>query len=220
MENISAAQVKELREKTGAPMMDCKRALTESKGDMEAAIVWLRKKGLSLQAKKAARVTSEGSVASYIHAGGKIGVLVEVNCESDFVARTDDFKELVHDIAMHIAASDPKYVRKEDVTAADFAREKEIYLAQAIASGKPANIAEKIVAGKMEKFYEEVCLLEQPFIKDQTVNISQLIAAKIGKLGENVAVRRFARFKVGEATATVAFTTAKPDEGEAAPAAK
>jgi len=224
MENISAAQVKELREKTGAPMMDCKRALTESKGDMEAAIVWLRKKGLSLQAKKAARVTSEGSVASYIHAGGKIGVLVEVNCESDFVARTEDFKELVHDIAMHIAASDPKYVRKEDVTAADFAREKEIYLAQAIASGKPANIAEKIVAGKMEKFYEEVCLLEQPFIKDQTVNISQLIAAKIGKLGENIAVRRFARFKVGDATATVAFISPKPDkpdDGEAAaPVAK
>ena len=141
-------------------------------------------------------------------------MLVEVNCESDFVARTDDFKELVHDIAMHIAASDPKYVRKEDVTAADFAREKEIFLAQAIASGKPANIAEKMVTGKMEKFYEEVCLLEQPFIKDQTINISQLIAAKIGKLGENIAVRRFARFKVGETTATVASVAAKADEGE------
>ena len=218
--NISAAKVKELRDKTGAPMMDCKQALTQSNGDMEAAIVWLRKKGLSLQAKKAARVTSEGSVASYIHAGGKIGVLVEVNCESDFVARTDDFKELVHDIAMHIAASDPKYVRKEDVTAADFAREKEIYLAQAVDSGKPQHIAEKMVAGKMEKFYEEVCLLEQPFIKDQTVNISQLIAAKIGKLGENIAVRRFARFKVGDPNATVAFVTAKPDEGEANAPAK
>jgi len=221
MANISAAQVKELRDKTGAPMMDCKQALTEAKGNLEEAVVILRKKGVSVAAKKAARVTSEGSVASYIHAGGKIGVLVEVNCESDFVARTDDFKELTHDIAMHIAASDPKYVRKEDVTAADFAREKEIYLAQAIASGKPAHIAEKMVAGKMEKFYEEVCLLEQPFIKDQTINISQLIAAKIGKLGENIAVRRFARFKVGEATATVAFVTTKPDEGEAAaPAAK
>jgi len=222
--NISAAQVKELREKTGAPMMDCKQALTESKGDMEAAIVFLRKKGVSVAAKKATRVTSEGSVASYIHAGGKIGVLVEVNCESDFVARTDDFKELVHDIAMHIAASDPKFVRKEDVTKADFDREREIYIAQAVASGKPQNIAEKMVAGKMEKFYEEVCLLEQPFIKDQTINISQLIAAKIGKLGENIAVRRFARFKVGEAGATVAFTTTKPEEGEgsgaAAPAAK
>jgi elongation factor Ts len=216
MANISASQVKELREKTGAPMMDCKQALTEAKGNLEDAVVILRKKGVSVAAKKAARVTSEGSVASYIHAGGKIGVLVEVNCESDFVARTEDFKELVHDIAMHIAASDPRYVRKEDVTPEAYAREKEIFLAQAIASGKPANIAEKMVAGKMEKFYEEVCLLEQPFIKDQTINISQLIAVKIGKLGENIAVRRFARFKVGDATATVAFTTTKPDEGEAA----
>ena len=220
MANISASQVKELREKTGAPMMDCKQALTEAKGNLEDAVVILRKKGVSVAAKKATRVTSEGSVAQYIHAGGKIGVLVEVNCESDFVARTDDFKELTHDIAMHIAASDPKFVRKEDVTPEAYAREKEIYLAQAIASGKPAHIAEKMVAGKMEKFYEEVCLLEQPFIKDQTINISQLIAAKVGKLGENIAVRRFARFKVGEATATVAFTVAKPDEGEAAAPAK
>jgi elongation factor Ts len=204
--NISAAQVKELREKTGAPMMDCKQALTEAKGDMEQAVVVLRKKGVSVAAKKATRVTSEGSVASYIHAGGKIGVLVEINCESDFVARTEDFKELVHDIAMHIAASDPKYIRREDVTAEDFAREKEIALARAIASGKPANIAEKMVEGKMGKFYEEVCLLEQPFIKDQTVSIAQLIATKIGKLGENIAVRRFARFKVGEAGETIAIT--------------
>jgi len=223
MANISAAQVKELRDKTGAPMMDCKHALTEAKGNLEDAVVLLRKKGVSVAAKKATRITSEGSVGHYIHAGGKIGVLVEVNCESDFVARTDDFKELVHDIAMHITASDPRYVRKEDVTPTDFAREKEIYLAQAIASGKPANIAEKMVAGKMEKFYEEVCLLEQPFIKDQTITIAQLIAAKIGKLGENISVRRFARFKVGDATATVAFTNVKADEGEggeAAPVAK
>ncbi len=191
-------------------MMDCKHALTEAKGDLEQAIVLLRKKGISVAGKKASRVTKEGAVASYIHAGGKIGVLVEVNCESDFVARTDDFKELVHDIAMHIAASDPKFVRKEDVTAADFAREKEIYLAQAMASGKPANIAEKMVTGKMEKFYEEVCLLEQPFIRDQTVSIGQLIATKIGKLGENIAVRRFARFKVGEVGETVAVT--KPEQ--------
>ena len=189
--------------------MDCKKALTEAKGDLEQAVIVLRKKGVSVAAKKATRVTSEGSVAHYIHAGGKIGVLVEVNCESDFVARTEDFKELVHDIAMHIAASDPKYIRKEDVTAEDFAREKEIALARAIASGKPANIAEKMVEGKMSKFYEEVCLLEQPFIKDQTVSISQLIATKIGKLGENIAVRRFARFKVGEATETIAKT--KPE---------
>ncbi len=190
--------------------MDCKQALTEAKGDLEAAVVVLRKKGVSVAAKKATRVTSEGSVAHYIHAGGKIGVLVEVNCESDFVARTEDFKELVHDIAMHIAASDPKFVRREDVTAADFAREKDIALSQAIASGKKPEIAEKIVAGKMEKFYEEVCLLEQPFIKDQAISISQLIAAKIGKLGENITVRRFARFKVGDAGETIAIT--KPAE--------
>src|SRR5271163_22184 len=211
--NISATQVKELREKTGAPMMDCKQALTEAKGDMEQAVVVLRKKGVSVAAKKATRVTSEGSVASYIHAGAKIGVLVEINCESDFVARTEDFKELVHDIAMHIAASDPKFVRKEDVTPEAYEREKDIYRSQAIASGKPANIAEKMVEGKMAKFYEEVCLLEQPFIKDQTISIAQLIAAKIGKLGENIAVRRFARFKVGEAGETIAFVGAKPDEG-------
>src|SRR5580700_7792944 len=210
MANISASQVKDLREKTGAPMMDCKHALTEANGDLEAAIVLLRKKGVSVAAKKATRVTSEGSVGHYIHAGGKIGVLVEINCESDFVARTEDFKELVHDIAMHIAASDPKYVRKEDVTPEAYAREKDIYRAQAIASGEPANIAEKMVEGKMAKFYEEVCLLEQPFIKDQTVSIAQLIAAKIGKLGENIAVRRFARFKVGDAGETIAIT--KPDQ--------
>jgi elongation factor Ts len=210
MANISAAQVKDLRDKTGAPMMDCKHALTEANGNLEDAIVLLRKKGVSVAAKKATRVTSEGAVGHYIHAGGKIGVLVEVNCESDFVARTDDFKELLHDIAMHIAASDPKFVRKEDVTPEDYAREKDIYLAQAIASGKPANIAEKMVAGKMEKFYEEVCLLEQPFIRDQTISIGQLVATKIGKLGENIAVRRFARFKVGEVGETIAIT--KPEQ--------
>jgi elongation factor Ts len=208
--NISAAQVKDLREKTGAPMMDCKQALTEAKGDMEQAVVLLRKKGVSVAAKKSSRVTSEGAVESYIHAGGKIGVLVEVNCESDFVARTEDFKELVHDIAMHIAASDPKFVRKEDVSPEAFEREKDIYLAQAIASGKPPQIAEKMVAGKMEKFYEEVCLLEQPFIKDQTVSIAQLIATKIGKLGENISVRRFVRFKVGDPGETIAIT--KPEQ--------
>ena len=203
--NISAAQVKDLREKTGAPMMDCKQALTESKGDIEAAIVYLRKKGIATAAKKASRVTSEGSVASYIHAGGKIGVLLEVNCESDFVARTEDFQSLVHDIAMHIAASDPKFIRKEDVTPEDFEREKEIYRAQAAASGKPANVVEKIVEGKMSKFYEEVCLLDQPFIKEQTVSVGQLIASRIGKLGENISVRRFARFKVGDVGETIAI---------------
>src|SRR5436190_11117577 len=208
--NISAGQVKELRDQTGAPMMDCKKALTEAGGDLEKAIVVLRKKGAATAQKKAARVTSEGSVAQYVHAGGKIGVLVEVNCESDFVARTDDFKELVHDIAMHIAASDPKFVRKEDVTPEAFEREKDIYRAQAAATGKPPQVVEKIVEGKMSKFYEEVCLYEQPFIKDQTISIGQLIATKIGKLGENIAVRRFSRFKVGEAGATIATT--KPTE--------
>ncbi len=191
-------------------MMDCKQALTEAKGDLEQAVVLLRKKGISVAGKKASRVTNEGAVASYIHAGGKIGVLVEVNCESDFVARTDDFKELVHDIAMHIAASDPKFVRKEDVTPEAFEREKDIYRSQAAATGKPPQVVEKIVEGKMSKFYEEVCLLEQPFIRDQTVSIGQLIATKIGKLGENIAVRRFARFKVGEAGETVAIT--KPEQ--------
>src|SRR6476619_1355048 len=188
--NISAAQVKELRERSGAPMMDCKKALTEAKGDLEEAMVVLRKRGIATAAKKATRMTTEGSVASYIHAGGKIGVLVEVNCESDFVARTNDFKELVHDIAMHIAASDPKFIRKEDVTAADYEREKDIFRAQTAAMGKPPQVVEKIVEGKMSKFYEEVCLLEQPFIRDQTGRNGQLVATKIGKLGENIAVRR------------------------------
>lgn len=205
--NVSAAQVKELRERSGAPMMDCKNALTESKGDIEQALVWLRKKGVATAAKKAARITSEGSVASYIHAGGKIGVLVEVNCESDFVARTDDFKDLVKDIAMHIAASDPKFVRKEDVSPEAYEKEKEIYRAQAAATGKPAPVVEKIVDGKMAKFYEEVCLLDQPFVKEPGITIHQLIASKVGKLGENISVRRFARFKVGDLGETVAIST-------------
>ncbi|HUI85041.1 MAG TPA: translation elongation factor Ts [Candidatus Binatia bacterium] len=204
--NISAAQVKELRDKTNAPMMDCKNALTEAKGDVEQAIVILRKKGIATAAKKATRTTSEGSVASYIHAGGKIGVLVEVNCESDFVARTDDFKNLVHDIAMHIAATDPRFIRKEDVTPEAYEKEKEIYRAQAAQTGKPAPVIEKIVEGKMAKFYEEVCLYEQPFIKEQTITVSQLIASVIGKLGENISVRRFARFKVGDVGETVAIS--------------
>jgi elongation factor Ts len=212
MANISAAMVKELREKTGAPMMDCKQALTESKGDVDQAIVYLRKKGIATAAKKASRATSEGSVASYIHAGGKIGVLLEVNCESDFVARTDDFQNLVHDIAMHVAASDPKFIRREDVTPEAYEREKEIYRAQAASTGKPAAVVEKIVEGKMTKFYEEVCLLEQPFIKEQSINVGQLIASAIGKLGENISVRRFARFKVGDVGETVATT--KPSSGE------
>jgi elongation factor Ts len=201
---IDAKQVKELREKSGAPMGDCLKALQEAKGDMEDAFVVLRKRGIASAAKKASRSTNEGAVGTYIHAGGKIGVLIELNCESDFVARTDDFQELLRDIAMHIAAVDPRYVGKDEVTAEDIEKEKEIYRAQAASSGKPANIVEKMLEGKMGKFYEEVCLLEQPFIKEQSLTIAQLIAQKVAKLGENISVRRFARFKIGEPNATVA----------------
>jgi elongation factor Ts len=214
-EKIDAKLVKELREKSGAPMGDCLKALQESKGAMEEAFVILRKRGMASAQKKASRSTNEGAVGQYIHAGGKIGVLVEVNCESDFVARTDDFQELLKDIAMHIAATDPRYIRREDVTAADLAREKDIYRAQAAATGKPAPVVEKIVEGKMTKFYEEVCLLEQPFIKEQSQSIKDLIASKVGKLGENITVRRFARFKVGDPTWTVAQTK-QSDETPAA----
>src|ERR1700728_5228140 len=210
-ENISAAQVKELREKTGAPMMDCRNALQEAKGDLEQAVVVLRKRGMASAAKKASRSTSEGAVGTYIHAGGKIGVLIEINCESDFVARTEDFQELLKDIAMHIAATDPRSVRREDVSAEDLDREKEIYRAQTAAMGKPANVVEKIVEGKMGKFYEEVCLLEQPFIKEQSQTVKDLIAQKVAKLGENITVRRFARFKVGDPTWTVVQTKAADD---------
>ena len=201
---IDAKLVKELREKSGAPMGDCLKALQEAKGDMEEAFVVLRKRGMASAAKKASRSTNEGAVGSYIHAGGKIGVLLELNCESDFVARTDDFQGLLKDIAMHIAAVDPRYVGKDEVTAADIEKEKEIYRAQAASTGKPANIIEKMLEGKMSKFYEEVCLLEQPFIKEQTLTIAQLIAQKVAKLGENISVRRFARFKIGEPGFTVA----------------
>jgi elongation factor Ts len=193
-------------------MGDCLKALQEAKGDMEAAFVVLRKRGMASAAKKASRTTNEGSVGTYIHAGGKIGVLVELNCESDFVARTPDFQELLRDIAMHIAAADPRYVRREDVTSEDIEREKEIYRAQAAASGKPANIIEKMLEGKMSKFYEEVCLLDQPFIKDQAQTISQIIATRVGKLGENISVRRFARFKVGDPNWTVATTAQTSSE--------
>jgi elongation factor Ts len=207
-EKIDAKLVKELREKSGAPMGDCLKALQESHGDIEAGFVVLRKRGMASAQKKAARSTNEGTVGTYIHAGGKIGVLVELNCESDFVARTDDFQELLKDIAMHIAASDPRYVRAEDVTKEDLEREKDIYRAQAAATGKPAAIIEKILEGKMAKFYEEVCLLDQPFIKDQTISVKELIGQKVGKLGENITVRRFARFKVGAPDWTVAQTKA------------
>jgi len=203
---IDAKLVKELREKSGAPMGDCLKALQEAKGEMEAAFVVLRKRGMATAAKKASRTTNEGAVGTYIHAGGKIGVLVELDCESDFVARTDDFHELLRDVAMHIAASEPRFVSRDEVTEADIEREKEIYRAQAIASGKPEKIAEQMVKGKLAKFYEEFCLLDQPFIKDQTQTIAQIVAAKVAKLGENITVRRFARFKVGAAELTVAQT--------------
>jgi len=205
-EKISAAQVKELREKSGAPMGDCLKALQETKGDHEAAFVVLRKRGMASAAKKASRSTNEGAVGTYIHAGGKIGVMVELNCESDFVALTADFQDLLKDIAMHIAASDPRYVKPEDVTPEDLEREREVYKAQAAATGKPEAVVAKIAEGKMAKFYEEVCLLEQPFIKEQSISIKELIAQKVGKLGENITVRRFARFKVGDPNWTVATT--------------
>jgi elongation factor Ts len=205
---IDAKLVKELREKSGAPMGDCLKALQEAKGEMEAAFVVLRKRGMASAAKKASRTTNEGAVGTYIHAGGKIGVLIELNCESDFVARTEDFQELLRDIAMHIAAVDPRFVSRDDVTEADIEREKDVYRAQAAASGKPANIVEKMLEGKLAKFYEEFCLLDQPFIKESSQTIAQLIATKVAKLGENISVRRFARFKVGAPDWTVA--QAKP----------
>ena len=207
-EKIDAKQVKALRDMTGAPMGDCKKALEEAKGDLEAAVVVLRKRGMASAQKKAARSTNEGAVGTYIHAGGKIGVLLEINCESDFVARTEDFQDLMKDISMHIAATDPRYVKAEDVTIEDMEREKDIYRAQAAATGKPAPVIERIVDCKMAKFYEEVCLLDQPFIKDQAISIKELIAQKVGKLGENITVRRFARFKVGAPDWTVSQTKA------------
>jgi len=205
-EKIDAKLVKELREKSGAPMGDCLKALQEAKGEIEAAFVVLRKRGMASAQKKASRTTNEGAVGTYIHAGGKIGVLIEINCESDFVARTDDFQNLLKDIAMHIAATDPRYVKPEDVKPEDLEREKEIYRAQAAATGKPAPVIEKIVEGKMAKFYEEVCLIEQPFIKEQTITIKELIASRVAKMGENITVRRFARFKVGAPDWTMAST--------------
>jgi elongation factor Ts len=197
--NVNAQLVKQLRDKTGAPFGECKKALEEARGDLAEAEVVLRKRGIASAQKKAGRATSEGGVGSYIHAGGKIGVLVELNCESDFVARTDDFKQLLHDIAMHIAASDPRYLRREDVPAEVLERERDI--ARSKAQGKPANVVERIVEGQLNKFYEENCLLEQHFIKDPTISVAQLIATKIGNIGENIVVRRYARYKVGELAA-------------------
>src|SRR5580698_10464876 len=201
MAEITATLVKQLRERTGAGMMECKSALTEAKGDLSEAEVVLRKRGIASAGKKASRTTKQGVVGSYIHAGAQLGVLVEVNCESDFVARTDDFQELVRDLAMHVAAADPQFVRKEDVSPAVLEKEKEIQKARVIAEGKPEKIAEKIVEGRMAKFYEEVCLYDQPFVKENTTTVDQVIKTKIAKLGENITVSRFARFKVGDAFA-------------------
>jgi elongation factor Ts len=198
---VSANMVKELREKTGAGMMDCKKALAETAGDFQKALDYLRQKGLATAAKRAGRVASEGRVGSYIHAGGKIGVMVEVNCETDFVAKTDDFQAFAKDVAMHIAASNPSYVRREEVTADVLEREKEIYRAQARDAKKPEKIMEKIVEGKLEKFYGEVCLLEQAFVKDPDITIQDLLNGLIGKLGEKIEIRRFTRYQVGEGIA-------------------
>ncbi len=195
---VSSSMVKDLREKTGAGMMDCKKALSETGGNFEKAVDYLRQKGLATAAKRAGRIAAEGRVGSYVHAGGKIGVIVEVNCETDFVAKTDDFQSFAKDVAMHIAASNPLYIQRENVPPEVLEREREIYRAQAREAGKPEKIMEKIVEGKLEKFYSEVCLLEQPFIKDPDLTVQDLLNGLIGKLGEKVEIRRFSRIQVGE----------------------
>ena len=195
---ITSEMVRELRERTGAGMMDCKKMLTEANGDMERAIELLREKGIASAAKKAGRIASEGLVESYIHGEGRIGVLVEINSETDFVAKNDEFKTFVKDVAMHIAAAAPKYVSKEEVPEAEVAKEREILTQQALNEGKPANIVEKMVDGRIEKFYKEICLLEQPFVKNPDVTVSQLLTDKIASIGENIKIRRFVRFERGE----------------------
>lgn len=198
MAEITAALVKELRERTGAGMMDCKKALSATDGDLEKAIDFLREKGLAAAAKKAGRVAAEGLVEAYIHGGGRIGVLVEVNCETDFVAKTDAFKELVKDIAMHIAATNPYYLKREEVPTAELEHEQAVLAEQARNEGKPEKIIEKMVAGRIEKYYKEVCLMEQPFVKDPDKTISDLITESIAKIGENISIRRFTRYQLGE----------------------
>ncbi|MBM3223134.1 MAG: translation elongation factor Ts [Candidatus Tectomicrobia bacterium] len=195
---ITPAMIKELREKTGAGIMDCKEALTASDGAMDGAIDFLRKKGLQTAAKRAARSTQEGVVGSYIHGGGRLGVLVEVNCETDFVARTEDFQELVHDLAMHVAAANPLYLSRDEVPAETVTKEQQIYEEQAKASGRPVQAIPKIVEGRLEKYFQEACLLDQPFVKDPSQSIQDVIQAKIAKTGENITVRRFIRFQLGE----------------------
>jgi elongation factor Ts len=199
MATITADQVKQLRDKTGAGMMACKAALAQADGDIEAATVLLRKRGLAQAAKRAGRATAQGLIGSYIHMGGKIGVLVEVNCESDFVARTEAFQTLVKEVAMHIAAADPKWVRREDVPPAAVTKEREIYRAQLEGSGKPAHVLDRIIDGKLNSFYSQFVLLEQPSIRDPSVTVGQLVAETSAKTGENIAISRFARYRVGEA---------------------
>ena len=195
---ISIELVKDLRQRTGAGVIDCKTALQEAKGDVDAAIEYLRRKGLATAAKKAGRIATDGLVSSYIHAGGKMGVLVEVNCETDFVAKTEDFQNFVKNIAMHIAATNPQYIRREEIPAEVLEREKRIYQSQAVDSGKPEKVIDKIAQGKMERFYSEVCLLEQTYFKDSDLTVKEVIDAMIGKVGENISIRRFARFQLGE----------------------
>lgn len=198
---ISANLVKELRERTGAGMMDCKKALTETNGDTEKAIEFLREKGLSAAAKKAGRIATEGVIETYIHGGGRIGVMLELNCETDFVAKTDEFKELAKDIAMHIAAARPEFLKSEEVPTEELEKEKSILRAQALNEGKPEKIVDKMVEGRIAKYFKDVCLLEQPFVKDPDKTISQLITEKVAKIGENISVRRFVRFELGEGMA-------------------
>jgi len=198
---ISANLVKELRERTGAGMMDCKKALTETDGNIEKAIEYLREKGLSAAAKKAGRIATEGLIETYIHGGGRIGVMLELNCETDFVAKTDDFKNLAKDIAMHIAAAKPEFLKPEEVPQDVLEKEKNILKAQALNEGKPEKIIEKMVEGRIAKYYKDVCLLEQPFVKDPDKTISQLVTEKVAKIGENISIRRFVRYELGEGMA-------------------
>jgi len=208
MSEVTAALVKQLRERTGAGMMECKKALVEAKGSLDEGETLLRKWGIASAGKKASRSTKQGLIGTYIHAGGQLGVMVEINCESDFVARTDDFKELVHDVAMHIAAADPRFIRKEDVTQEVMDKERDIQRARALNEGKPPAVVEKMIEGRMAKFYEEICLLEQPFVKEPTITVGHLIKSKIALLKENMSVARFARFKVGETMVETAEDTA------------
>ena len=195
---ISVELVKDLRQRTGAGVVDCKKALQEAKGNMDTAIDYLRKKGLATAAKKAGRIATDGLVSSYIHAGGKMGVLVEINCETDFVAKTEDFQSFVKNIAMHIAATNPQYIRREEVPEEVLEKERDIYRTQALDAGKPQKVIDKIVEGKMERFYSEVCLLEQTYVRDSDLTIKELLEALIAKIGENITIRRFTRFQLGE----------------------